>query len=110
MIFILLVIILILVLYGAIQAGVHEGEHLFDFEPLTDMFKHIYQVITDYILFTKELLMEQRGYKEVYFDNFCATCENGEVNEHFDPCNECLEYGAREGTHKPLHYKEKEKK
>lgn len=49
--------------------------------------------------------MEQRGFKEVYFDSFCSQCMHKELEEKFDPCNECLEYGAREGTHKPLHFK-----
>ena len=46
-------------------------------------------------------------FKEVYFDNFCAKCKHKELDEKLDPCNECLEYGAREDTHTPLHYEPK---
>lgn len=46
-------------------------------------------------------------FKEVYFDNFCAKCKHKDLDEKFDPCNECLEYGAREDTHTPLHYEPK---
>lgn len=46
-------------------------------------------------------------YREVEFYIFCPKCEHEDLEEKFDPCNECLEYGMREGTRKPLHYKPK---
>ena len=46
--------------------------------------------------------------KEVDFNKYCETCKNKDLKEHFDPCNDCLEVGAREGTEKPECWKEKE--
>lgn len=45
MIFILILTILTLLIYGMVQAGVHEGEHLFDFEPLIEMTREVIFVI-----------------------------------------------------------------
>ena len=51
--------------------------------------------------------MEEGSYKDVRFDKYCKTCKYGELSEVKDPCNECLEYGMREGTEKPLNFEEK---
>lgn len=48
--------------------------------------------------------------KEVYFDVYCKKCKHFEKKGHEDPCNECLTIGAREGTHKPEKFEEKEEK
>lgn len=48
-------------------------------------------------------------FKEVRFDIYCKTCQYHEKAAYEDPCNECLCYGMREGTEKPLNWKEKEK-
>ena len=49
-------------------------------------------------------------FKFVMFEDFCPDCKHKDAKDYEDPCNECLEYGAREGTYKPLHYEEKESK
>ena len=38
---------------------------------------------------------------------YCKTCENRGLSDADDPCNSCLEVGGREGTSKPLNYKQK---
>lgn len=38
---------------------------------------------------------------------FCNTCIRKDLSEEKEPCNSCLEIGAREGTEKPLHYEKK---
>lgn len=51
--------------------------------------------------------MEDEYYKEVKFDKYCETCKYEKLSEVKDPCNECLEYGMREGTEKPLYFAKK---
>ena len=46
--------------------------------------------------------------QEVYFDEYCCTCEYGERDECKDPCNECLDYPVNIDSHKPVYWKEKE--
>lgn len=46
-------------------------------------------------------------YKEVYFDQYCKTCEHEKLEEKFDPCNECLDYGYNSESHKPMMWEEK---
>lgn len=48
--------------------------------------------------------------KEVYFNVYCNKCKYAEKSGHEDPCNDCLAVGAREGTHKPEKFEEKEDK
>lgn len=43
--------------------------------------------------------------KKVRFDIYCERCEHHDLNEKMDPCNECLEVAAREGTRVPEYYK-----
>lgn len=45
--------------------------------------------------------------KEVYFGNYCATCQFKTVDDGDDPCNECLSNPSNEDSHKPTSYKEK---
>ena len=47
-------------------------------------------------------------YKEVYFDQYCKTCEHKDLPESEDPCFDCLEEPTNFESHKPVHYKEKE--
>ena len=48
-------------------------------------------------------------YKEVYFNEYCETCEYADVDDVEDPCNECLSEPCNLHSHKPVNYKEKEK-
>lgn len=47
-------------------------------------------------------------YKEVYFDQYCKTCEHKDLPESEDPCFDCLEEPTNLESHKPVYYKEKE--
>ena len=47
-------------------------------------------------------------YKEVYFDQYCKTCEHKDSPESEDPCYECLDEPVTYESHKPVKYKEKE--
>ena len=49
-------------------------------------------------------------YKEVYFYQYCKTCKYYAVDDVKDPCNECLGEPANMHSHKPVNYKEDEKK
>ena len=48
-------------------------------------------------------------YKEVYFNQYCKTCEYKNLKESEEPCDECLSNPINEYSHKPINYKEKEK-
>lgn len=41
---------------------------------------------------------------------YCKTCVNRGLSDADDPCNSCLEVGAREETCKPINYVEQENK
>ena len=45
--------------------------------------------------------------REVYFDQYCKTCENWEKKEWDEPCDSCLAIPANTNTHEPVLYKEK---
>lgn len=47
--------------------------------------------------------------KEVYFDQYCKSCEHWEKKDWEDPCNECLAVPANVCSHKPVNYEEKRK-
>ena len=47
-------------------------------------------------------------YKEVYFDQYCKTCEHKDEKETDETCNECLTNPVNLYSHKPVNYKEKE--
>ncbi len=51
--------------------------------------------------------MEYDSLREVRFDNYCKTCKHEKLDEHKDPCNECLESGMNDGTDKPVLWEEK---
>lgn len=44
--------------------------------------------------------------KEVYFDVYCQHCKYYGLDAEYDPCNECLGIGAREGSHRPEYFEE----
>lgn len=48
--------------------------------------------------------------KFVAFEAYCKKCKYEKIDGWKDPCNECLEIGAREGTVEPLRFEEKEDK
>lgn len=48
--------------------------------------------------------------KEVYFDVYCKSCANWSTDEDDEPCYSCLSEPAREDSHKPARYEEKNKK
>ena len=54
--------------------------------------------------------MDIEGFKEVLFDVYCSHCKHKDLEEKFDPCNECLEHGVNQWTHKPVHYEPKDYK
>lgn len=45
--------------------------------------------------------------KEVYFDQYCESCEHKDLNDYENPCNDCLANPGNENSHKPVEYKEK---
>lgn len=52
--------------------------------------------------------------KMVRFDKWCKTCkhqainvDNVDISKSTEPCNTCLEIGAREGTEKPEYWEKK---
>lgn len=51
--------------------------------------------------------MEDR-YKEVYFGQYCKTCQYEKFAEDEDPCHDCLNEPVNEHSHKPVNWKEKE--
>ena len=51
--------------------------------------------------------MEQQT-KEVYFDQYCKTCQHEELLEDNIPCRECLEWPYNYDSHKPVNWVGKE--
>ena len=49
------------------------------------------------------------GLKEVYFNQYCKTCQHKDVDESEDPCDECLNEPVNSYSHKPVNYEEKER-
>lgn len=47
-------------------------------------------------------------YKEVYFHEFCETCEYRKKKNVEEPCNKCLDKPLNLYSHKPVNYKQKE--
>lgn len=48
--------------------------------------------------------------REVDYATYCPKCVNFKVLETDKPCNECLTECAREGTVKPVNFKDKREK
>ena len=47
-------------------------------------------------------------FKEVYFDQYCETCEYEKTKDVADPCNECLGDPINLHSHKPVKWKPKQ--
>ena len=47
--------------------------------------------------------------KEVYFDQYCKTCEHKDLKESESPCDECLSEPMNTNSHKPVKYIERTK-
>lgn len=43
--------------------------------------------------------------KEVYFWEYCKTCEHRDTPEDQDPCNDCLNEPSNENSHKPVYWR-----
>ena len=48
--------------------------------------------------------------KEVWFASYCKKCKYWEKNSGEEPCNECLNQPYMVDSHKPLNFKEADKK
>lgn len=48
--------------------------------------------------------------KECMFDIFCKTCRYFEKEDWEDPCNDCLTESYNIDSHKPVNYKEDERR
>ena len=46
------------------------------------------------------------GYKEVYFNEYCKSCEHKNKKEDETPCDECLSNPVNLFSHKPVKYEE----
>ena len=46
-------------------------------------------------------------YLEVDFEKYCKTCQYNDLDEKFDPCCDCLDYGYNSQSEKPVNWKEK---
>lgn len=51
--------------------------------------------------------METEGTKEVYFYQYCATCEYLNTVEAEEPCYSCLAEPVNQYSHKPVKYERK---
>jgi hypothetical protein len=51
--------------------------------------------------------MDDRGYKEVYFHQFCKNCKHWDLSPNDEPCEECLSEPTNLNSHKPVNYDEK---
>lgn len=54
--------------------------------------------------------MDNLGYKEVYFHEYCQKCKNRNVPDTEEPCDECLSEPINMYTHEPVKYEKKETK
>lgn len=54
--------------------------------------------------------MDDQAYKEVYFHEYCKSCNHEKRKEHEDPCAECMSESTNLNTHRPTRYEKKEKK
>lgn len=53
--------------------------------------------------------MEEDGYKEVYFNEYCESCRYKDLDSENTPCYECLGEPVNLNSHKPVKYVEKNK-
>lgn len=54
--------------------------------------------------------MNSDGQKEVYFDKFCSTCVNRDVDDLEMPCDECLGEPTNLYSNRPIKYESDETK
>lgn len=47
-------------------------------------------------------------YQECDFEKYCKKCKYKDLDEKFDPCNECLDEPMNSNSKKPVRYEEKE--
>lgn len=68
------------------------------------------ELMAEFIDFENRLLKKgdqmYDTYKIVPFDEYCPKCKYAKRDEHLDPCNECLDYPAREGSEVPEKFEE----
>lgn len=43
------------------------------------------------------------------FAKYCPLCQNNDLEETLDPCNDCLTHTTNIDSHKPVRFKEEEK-
>ena len=55
-------------------------------------------------------MLSTNNEKEVYFHEYCKTCEYLNKKMVADPCNDCLDHPYNIDSHKPVHWKERDKK
>lgn len=48
-------------------------------------------------------------YKEVYFNQYCCTCEFEKITEDDEICSYCLDNPVNLNSHKPVNYKPSKK-
>lgn len=48
-------------------------------------------------------------YREANFYKYCRTCKYKDLDEKFDPCNDCLAEGVNVDSEKPVYWKEADK-
>lgn len=48
--------------------------------------------------------------KEIFFVEWCPKCKHASLDEGQDPCFDCLRVPARDNSHKPVMFEEKEQK
>ena len=53
--------------------------------------------------------MDESGYKEVYFHEYCKTCKHKDVPEKDEPCDECMSEPVNMSTHRPVNYEKRSK-
>ena len=47
------------------------------------------------------------GMKEVYFDQYCPTCQHSALKETEEPCETCLNEPVNQYSHKPVKWEER---
>lgn len=50
--------------------------------------------------------MESTNQKFVDFKTYCPLCKNAKLDEHKDPCNDCLNCPTNTNTHQPILFEE----
>lgn len=43
-------------------------------------------------------------YKIVFYHLYCDSCKYSELDDHKEPCNECLTHPTNLYSHKPINY------